>query len=104
MSNRYCTRHSHRGSSRAWRLLLSTHSYERDAQQQVIAEHGDCAQCWRDTALSAIDNAHSLLLHFAPIPDIDDDGLVVGETVNLLLARISGSLAAEQLDRRDLGA
>jgi hypothetical protein len=103
LMNRFCTRHSHRGSSRAGRLLLARHSYDSEAQQQVIDEHGDCADCWRDTALAAVDAAHSVLLRFAPLPEIDGDGLVIGETVELLLARIDGALQAEALDAATWG-
>lgn len=98
--NRFCIRHSHRGSSRAWRMLLATHSLDRELHRHVVDEHGDCAQCWKDTALAAVDAAATMI--GGPLPVMDANGLVTGETVSWLLTVIDGFLEAEQADRRDL--
>jgi hypothetical protein len=98
--NRFCRTHSDRGSSRAYRMILARHSYDDAAQQQVVDEHGDCADCWHDTALAAVDAAHSLLLRYAPLPGMDDSGVVTGSSVDLLLGRIDALLECERLDRR----
>jgi hypothetical protein len=103
MMNRYCTRHGSRGNSRAYRMVLARHCYDRDALQQAIDEAGDCSQCLRDVALAAVDAAHALLLRYGPLPGMDDYGNVTGPSVDLLLGRIDAALRCEELDRRDLG-
>jgi hypothetical protein len=100
--NRFCLRHTHRGSSRAWRLILARHSYDRELQQRVIDEHGECEACWHDTALAAVDAAANMLLMSHPVPGMDANGNVTGPSVGLCLARIYGHLEAEEADRRDL--
>jgi hypothetical protein len=100
--DRFCIRHSHRGSSRAWRLVLARHCLDRDARQQVVDEIGDCAQCWADTALALTDAASGLLLRAAGIPDMDGHGNVTGPGVDWLLGLIDDFLVCEQADRRDL--
>jgi hypothetical protein len=99
---RFCRTHSHRGSSRAHRLLLARHSLDTDAQRQVVDEHGDCGQCWQDTALALVDAANSLLLRYAGIPDMDGNGNVTGWSVDWLLELIDDHLVCEAADRRDL--
>jgi hypothetical protein len=38
----------------------------------VVDEHGDCADCWRDTALAAVDAAAGLLIGSAgTLPELD---------------------------------
>jgi hypothetical protein len=98
--NRFCTAHSRRGTSRGLRLLLARHTLDSDARQHVIAEHGDCVDCWRDTALAAIDAAHGLLIGCGPLPELDAAGNVSGLSVDRLLRRIDAALRAEELDRR----
>jgi hypothetical protein len=99
--NRFCETHSHRGSSRAYRAILARTCYDAEAGQQVADEAGDCADCWRDVALSAIDAAHSLLLRYAPLPEMASNGVITGSSVDTLLARIDAALDCEALDRRD---
>jgi hypothetical protein len=99
---RFCLRHSNRGSSRAYRMLLARHTFDRDALARVIDEHEDCADCWHDTALAAVDAAHNLLLGSFPVPDMDAHGNVTGPSVDLCLSRIDSLLECEQRDRRDL--
>ena len=99
---RFCTAHTHRGSSRAWRLILARHSLDRDARRHVIEEHGDCAQCWQDTALALADTAHGLLIRLGPLPVMDSAGNVSGSVIDGLFERIDTALQCEQLDRRDL--
>jgi hypothetical protein len=99
--DRYCTRHSYRGSSRAHRLLLAKHSLDTDAHRHVVAEHQDCAQCWQDTALALADTAHGLLLRSAgTLPHMDWHGNCTGRSVDWLLNIMASSLQAEDLDRR----
>jgi hypothetical protein len=100
--NRYCFRHSHRGSSRAYRAILARHSLDRVAQQQLADEHGDCVDCWRDTALAAVDAAASMLVRCWPLPEQDASGLVSGESIDWLLGIIDDLLGCEAADRRDL--
>ncbi len=120
MNRRYCERHTHRGSSRAWRMILAAHCYDRDAQQHVIDEIGDCADCWRDAALGAVSAADILLITAEPTPEPDlpprpqvftavktsgllhPSGLVEGPSVNWLIGVIDSCLYAEELDRQDL--
>ena len=98
----FCTAHSHRGSSRAYRLLLARHSLDNDAHQHVIDEHGGCAQCWQDTALAAVDVAHGLLIRSAGVPQMDAAGNVSGRSIDWLLDIIDSSLECEAAGRRDL--
>jgi hypothetical protein len=101
--NRYCTAHSHRGGSRAYRMILAKHSLDRDAHRHVVDEHGDCPECWRDTCLAAVDAANNLLIRSAgAVPHMDAHGNCSGPTVDWLLGRIDTTLACEQADRRDL--
>jgi hypothetical protein len=102
--NRFCVRHSHRGSSRAYRLILARHSLDRDAHRQVVDEHGDCADCLIDTVEALSDAAHSLLIRLGPLPEMDSAGNVSGPVIDELYERIESCLQAEELDRRDLGA
>ena len=102
VSVRYCIRHTHRGTSRAWRMILAHHSLDRHAQQQVTDEHDGCADCWQDTAVAAVDAAGSLLISSGPLPEMDTSGVVTGPTVNWLLRVIDGCLRAEELDRREV--
>jgi hypothetical protein len=101
-SRHFCTAHSHRGSSRAYRGILACHTLDRDAQQQVDDEHGDCADCWRDTALAAVDAAASMLIRCWPIPEMQPNGLVTGQSIDWLLGIIDDLLDCESRDRRDL--
>jgi hypothetical protein len=100
--DRFCTRHTHRGSSRAYRLVLARHSLDADAHQSVIDEHGDCPECWRATAVAAVDAVAGLLIKNWPLPEMQPSGVVTGPTVDWLLRTIDVCLEAEQLDRRDL--
>ena len=100
---RFCRTHTARGSSRAWRLLAARHSLDRHAEQLVVDEIGDCAQCWQDTALAAIDAADSLLIRCGPLPEMDSAGNTSGPVMDELFERIGASLSAEELDRRELG-
>lgn len=102
MSSRFCTAHSYRGSSRAYRLLLARHAYDNDAMTHVIDEHGDCAQCWRDTALALADAAHGLMMRCGPLPEMDSAGNVSGLVMDELYERIQSALECEQLDRDDV--
>jgi hypothetical protein len=102
MDRRFCT-HSHRGSSRAWRLVLARHVLNGELHQQIIDEHGDCADCLRDTLEAAVNAAATMLLRCWPVPGMDAGGLVSGDSVTWLLDIIDSSLRAEQLDRRDIG-
>jgi len=101
--NRYCTAHSHRGSSRAYRMILARHSLDRDAEQQVVDEHADCVKCLQSTALALSDAANSLLLRYAGIPNMDGHGNCTGPGVDWVLGLIDDLLACEELDRRELG-
>ncbi|HSS22899.1 MAG TPA: hypothetical protein VLL82_00450 [Mycobacterium sp.] len=103
--DRFCTAHTHRGSSRAWRLILARHSLDQDAHRHIVDEHGVCADCWRDTCLAAVDAAAALLVRSAGAPPhMDAHGNVTGPSVDWLLRRIDTLLACEQADRRDLGS
>lgn len=102
MMNRYCTAHTHRGSSRAHRLLLARHSHDADSYRRVLAEHGDCPHCLRDTAKAAIDVAASLLIRSWPLPEMDAHDVVTGQSIDWLLERIDSLLECEQADRREL--
>jgi hypothetical protein len=99
---RFCTTHSHRGSSRAYRLVLARHALDRDAHRQVVEEHGNCAQCLRDTVEALSDAAHALLIRSWPIPEMDNAGIVTGQSIEWLLGLIDDHLACEAADRRDL--
>lgn len=99
---RFCRTHSHRGSSRAWRLVLACHSLDRDAHQRVLEEHKDCVDCWADTVEALADACHGLLLR-GPLPEMDSHGVVTGPSIDMLLERIDSALECERLDRRDLG-
>jgi hypothetical protein len=101
--NRFCVRHSHRGSSRAHRMLLARHSYDADSYRRVLDEHGDCPDCLRDTVKAAIDVAHSLLIRSWPIPEMDANDVVTGASIDWLLERLDMALQCEQADRRDAG-
>jgi hypothetical protein len=102
MMNRYCIRHSHRGSSRAYRLIAARHALD-DAHQHIIEkEHAECAQCWRDTALALSDAAHAMLIRLGPLPEMDSAGNVFGPVMDELYERIESALECEELDRRDL--
>jgi hypothetical protein len=92
--NRTAHRHGH-GGSRALRLLLARHTLNRADLQQAVAEHGDCADCWRETALAAVDDAKSLLLSLGPLPEMDSSGLATGPTADWLLRRLAVTLDAE---------
>jgi hypothetical protein len=83
--------------------VLARHSLDDDARRHVVDEHGDCAKCWQDTALAAVDAANSLLVRSAgTVPHMDAAGTVSGPTVDWLLRRIETALECEHLDRRDL--
>lgn len=99
--SRFCVRHSHRGSSRAYRLLLARHSIDRDAHQQVVEEHGECADCLRDTVEALSDAAHGLLIRLGPLPGMDAHGNADGPTIHYLLGLIDDFLACEAADRRE---
>jgi hypothetical protein len=99
MNSRHCTAHTHRGTSRAHRLLLACHALDDDARHLVIAEHGECVDCWRDTCLALADAAHSLLIGSAGVPELDPAGNVGGPSVDRLLRRIDAALVCEQADR-----
>jgi hypothetical protein len=100
---RFCTAHTHRGSSRAWRLVLARHSHDRDAHRRVVDEHHDCPNCLRDTVNALSDAAHGLLLRSAgTVPHMDASGNCTGTSIDWLLDIIDSTLQAEQLDRRDL--
>src|SRR5258708_34436455 len=72
---RFCVRHTYRGSSRAHRLILARHSLDRDAHQLVVDEYDGCPQCWRDTCLAAVDAANSLLASSSgSLPELDGHG------------------------------
>jgi hypothetical protein len=102
--NRFCTRRSHRGSSRAHRLILARHSLDDDARRHVIDEHDGCPDCWRDTCLATVDAAANLLIRSAgSLPEMDAHGNATGPTVDWLLRRLDSALECEQADRRDLG-
>jgi hypothetical protein len=103
MMSRYCLRHSYRGSSRAWRIVLARHSIDRQAQQLIIDEHKDCPHCLTDTVEALADAAHSLLIRSGPIPEMDNAGNATGPTVDWILQRVDDHLACEQADRRDAG-
>jgi hypothetical protein len=83
-------------------MILARHSLDRPAHQQVADEQGDCAQCWHDTALAAVDAAATLLPRCWPLPEMDSSGLVTGPVIDWLLRRIDSVLECEQADRRDL--
>jgi hypothetical protein len=100
--NRFCIRHSHRGSSRAHRMILARVVLDRELLQQIVDEHDGCAMCWHDTALAAVDAAQSMLIGSGPLPEMDGNGLVGGPSVDWLLRRIQSLLDCEELDRRDL--
>jgi hypothetical protein len=102
LMSRFCIRHSHRGSSRAYRMVLARHSLDRPAEQQVVDEHGDCAQCWEDTAVALADAAHGLLIRLGPLPEMDRHGIANGPTIDWLLGWIDDLLECEAADRRDL--
>jgi hypothetical protein len=69
----------------------------------VVDEHGDCAMCWRDTALAAVDAAANLLVRSAgTVPEMDGHGNVSGPSVDWLLGRVDSLLECEQAERRDL--
>jgi hypothetical protein len=101
--NRYCFTHSHRGSSRAYRLILARHSLDRDLHEHIDHEHGDCGPCWRDTALALADAANSLLLRNAGIPEMHGNGVVTSPGITWLLGWIDDLLECEQRDRRGAG-
>ena len=102
MNRNFCTAHSHRGSSRAHRLILARHALDDDLHRHIVDAHGDCAQCLRDTVEALSDCAHGLLIRSAGIPEMDDHGNVTGQSIDWLLGIIDSSLQAEELDRRDL--
>ncbi len=102
MSRDFCRTHSHRGSSRAWRLVLACHSLDRDAQQRVLDEHQDCVGCLVDTVEALADACHAMLLR-GPLPEMDSAGVVTGPSIDMLLERIECSLEVEELDRGELG-
>jgi hypothetical protein len=83
-------------------MILARHSYDRDSHQQMIDEHGDCAQCWQDTAVALADAAHCLLIRSGSLPEMDSAGNVSGPVIDELYERIQSALSAEELDRRDL--
>jgi hypothetical protein len=68
----------------------------------VVDEHGDCAQCWQDTALAAADAAHGLLIRLGPLPVMDSAANVSGPVIDGLFERIDTAQECEQADRRDL--
>jgi hypothetical protein len=103
MSSRFCRTHSHRGSSRAHRLILAKVILDRELLQQIIDEHDGCAMCFHDTALAAVDAAASLVTSNGPLPVMDSHGNVSGPITDWLLRRIDDLLECEQLDRRDVG-
>lgn len=103
MNPRYCVHHDHRASSRAWRLILARHSYDGDAQSQVIAEVADCVGCWKAVALAAVDACHSLLIRGFPVPEMDNAGNCTGQSIDWVLARIDDHLGCEAADRRSAG-
>ena len=98
----FCTRHTYRGTSRAWRLVLAHHSLDRDARRHIVDEIDSCAQCWQDTALALADAAHVLLIRCGPLPEMDSRGVVTGPVIDGLYERIESALECEQRDRRDL--
>jgi hypothetical protein len=100
--NRYCIRHSHRGSSRAYRLILARHSLDRDAEQLVVDEHRDCPACLTDTVQALADACHGLLIRAGPLPSMDSAGVAFGPAIDELLERVDAALEAEELDRREL--
>jgi hypothetical protein len=104
--NRFCFTHSHRGSSRAYRMILAKHALDRDLHEHIDHEHGDCGPCWRDTALALADAANGLLLRNAGIPEMDGNGVVTGAGITWLLEYIDDLLTVEALDRgeRERGA
>jgi hypothetical protein len=82
---------------------LARHSLDRDAHRHVLEEHGGCPDCWRDTALAAVEAAANLLVRSAgTLPNMDAHGNVTGASVDWLLRRIDTALECEQADRRDL--
>jgi hypothetical protein len=99
MNRTFCTAHSHRGSSRAHRMILARHVLDDDLHQNIVDEHGDCARCWADTASALADAAGGLLLRCAGIPGMDAAGNVSGTSVDWLLGRIDTALQCEQADR-----
>jgi hypothetical protein len=98
-----CTRHSSRGNSRAYRLVLARHTFDRATGQRVVDEIGDCETCWHDVALAAVDVAANMLIGRYGVPDMDAHGNVTGPSVDMLLESIETLLRCEELDRRDLG-
>src|SRR5258708_4899458 len=100
--DRFCIRHSHRGSSRAYRLILARHSLDGDAHRQVVDEHGDCGHCWRDTPLALAHAAHPLLIGCGRLPGMVSAGNVSGLVVDGLFERTESALACEDADRLDL--
>src|SRR5208283_2999496 len=100
MQRHFCRTHSHRGSSRAWRLVTARHCLDRELHQHIIDEHRGCAACLTDTVEALSDACHGLLLR-AGLPEMDSAGVVSGPVIDQLFERIGSSLEAEELDRRE---
>lgn len=98
MTSRYCTAHPHRGSSRAWRLVLACHSLDRQAGQLVIDEHRDCPACLEATVEALADCAHSLMIRSWGIPFMDSAGNCTGQGIDWLLGLIDDHLECEAAD------
>ena len=103
MNRNFCRAHTHRGSSRAWRLIAARHCLDGDLHRHIVAEHQDCVDCLADTVEALSDAYHGLLIRCGPLPSMDDHGVVTGPVVDMLLERIDDALEAEGLDRRELG-
>ena len=94
------THRHHQPGVRAWRLILVKMLRDRNAEQIVTDQVGNCPTCWREIALSLAD-------HFANESDcgtllLNPTGLVEGRAVRWVLLMLANAVRAAELDARDV--